>query len=233
MYSEASSLHQFRANHTTRLGTHILFLFVGAGRELTTIHSELLPESTKAYINERNVGEQIFQLPNENAEIFRIYRLFLYTGTIYSVTDQDEDRPDNGRRQVHSDAEWMRLAHCYIFALAVKDERFANASIDALIEKMMISDRYPTGIASEVYQWTPAGNNLRSLLVDIHVWKGRGFFVKPPHDDASGPMEFLQDVINELAAAGGKIHEDGVSMPWEDAPCVFYHEHDATAQCPG
>ena len=132
---------------------------------------------------------------------------------------------------MHADAEWTRLAHCYLFGLSLKDEAFTNASIDAIIEKMVISDRYPTGIASEVYQFTPTGDNLRELLVDVHVWKGRGTWVKAPHDDATGPMEFLQDVIGGLGTAGPEIHEADAEMPWEEAPCAYYHVHEATGQC--
>lgn len=151
-----------------------------------TIHSSLLPDSAKAYITQRNAGEPLFQLPEEDITIVRIYRLFLYTVSIFSFTNNDQDIPDNGRRRAHADAEWTRLAHCYLFGLSLKDEAFTNASIDAIIEKMTISDRYPTGIASEVYRFTPAGDDLRGLLVDVHVWRGRGTWVKAPHDDATG-----------------------------------------------
>ena len=196
-----------------------------------TVHSGLLPDSTKAYIAERNTGEPLYQLPEEDVTVFRIYRLFLYTGTIFSFTENDQDQPDNGRHVVHADAEWTRLAHCYLFAIAVRDERFANASIDALIEKMTVADRYPTGIASEIYQNTTANDNLRELLVDVHVWQGQGRWVKAPHDDATGPVEFLQDVIQGLATAGGDIYQADAEVPWQEAPCLYYHVHEATGRC--
>jgi hypothetical protein len=36
----------------------------------------------------------------------------------------------------------------------------------------MSQDRYPTGIATEVYNYTAPGDKLRSLVVDLHVWRG-------------------------------------------------------------
>ena len=96
---------------------------------------------------------------------------------------------------------------------------------------MTISDRYPTGIASEVCSTTTPGDNLRELLVDVHVWKGRGTGVKPPHGDAQASARFLQDVITGLATAGAEAYEDEVEMSWEEAPCAYYHTYNATGLC--
>ena len=113
----------------------------------------------------------------------QVYHIFVE----HSITKNDQDVPDNGRAAVHGDKEWMRLAHCHIFANALRGEKFANAAIDAVIERMTISDRYPTGIAGKVSAHTAAGNNLRALLVNLHVWKGKGAWIKPPHDDTNAP----------------------------------------------
>lgn len=221
---------QQKTNPDLRLGNHVLFVFIGAQRELVTLHSNLLPEAVKAYINERSVGQQLYQLPEDDVTLFQIYRMFLYSGNICSIGEGDQLRPDNGRAQAHPDAEWTRLAHLYIFGKGIGDEKFANACIDAIIEKMTESDRYPTGIASEVYQFTPAGDKLRKLLVDVHVRKGLGKWVKRPHDDADGPMEFLQDVIQGLATAGEKLYDLDWVMPWEATTC-FYHTHRGSGRC--
>ena len=154
----------------------------------------------------------------EDIEIFKIYRNFIYTGKVYSITDTDQDGPDDGRAQIHSDAEWTRLAHCYLLTVKIRDERFGNACIDAIIEKMIEIDRYPTGIASEVYPFTSTGDKLRKLIVDVHVWKGMGNWVRLPHDDANGPIVFMQDVIAGLAKAGGRIYGDS-EMPWDGGVC--------------
>ena len=45
-----------------------------------------------------------------------------------------------------------------------------------MISNSHSQDRYPTGLATELYARTPPGDKLRSLIVDLHVWKG-----KQPH----------------------------------------------------
>lgn len=206
-------------------------MFIGAERDLITIHTDLLPDTTKTYIAERNIGNPIFQLPSEDVTMFQIYRLFLYTGIVYSITNDDQDSPDDGHCVVHADAEWARLAQCYLLASVVKDERFANAAIDAIVEKMTISDRYPTGLASEVYQGTSKGDNLRKLLVDVHLWKGLGTWLGAPHDDSSGPTEFKQEVYTLYRAASTEIFYEDAEMPWEESTCLHYHVHENTAPC--
>lgn len=114
---------------------------------------------------------------------------------------------------------------------------------------MLQEDRYPTSIAAEVYSQTAPSDKLRSLIVDLHVWKGKqstwilstwkyhikpltgqGTGVRPPHDDASGPAEFMQDVLHGLADAGSDAYDPEVPMPWEKDSCK-YHVHTLTEPC--
>lgn len=172
----------------------------------------------------------MWQLPDEDVDIFKIYRSYLYTNRIHSVSEADRDTPDDGSSWIHDDGEWTKLAHCYLFGVTVKDEGFANASITAVVEKMTELDRYPTGIASDVYQYTQPGDKLRQLLVDLHVWRGQGTWIKPPHGDADAPKEFLQDVIGGLARVGSDIYEADAEMPWEANGCA-YHTHAGGERC--
>jgi hypothetical protein len=59
---------------------------------------------------------------------------------------------------------------------------------------------------------------------------GLGTWVHPPHEDASGPDDFLLDVRDGMAAAEILLQEDDVSMPWEYDICQ-YHKHEVTAKC--
>ena len=174
---------------------------------------------------------QPYQLIGENPAIVNIYRLFLYKDLIFSQSAGDQDVEDDGESEAHNDAEWSRLAHRYFFGNTVKDERFANASIDAMIDKMEEVDRYPTGIASEVYTYTEPGDKLRQVIVDVHVWKGLSTWIKPPHDDANGPKDFFQDVVQGMQAAGVNLYDENAPMPW-DSQCA-YHSHALTSKCEG
>lgn len=123
------------------LQTHILFLFVGPQRELATVHTSLLPTKTRAILEERAqqhlVQQQPIYLIDDLPETFEVYRLFLYTGKIFSNNAQnDQDGADNGDDETHDDREWMRLAHMYIMGLDLDDERFRNTVVDALVEKV-------------------------------------------------------------------------------------------------
>ena len=59
---------------------------------------------------------------------------------------------------------------------------------------------------------------------------GLGTWISPPHEDAFGPADFLQDVQDGMAAAAALMQEDDVPMPWEFDVCQ-YHKHDFTAKC--
>ncbi len=86
-------LHCLACSQVNRVGNHVLFLFVGEQRELITLHSDLIPEATRAYITEQSQGQQVYQLPDEEVEIVKIYRVFLYTKRIFSISTADQDRP--------------------------------------------------------------------------------------------------------------------------------------------
>lgn len=161
-----------------------------------------------------------------------LWRSFLYTGRIFSDDEAaDQDEPDDGDEESHADGEWSKLAHAYFFAQSIRDERFANAAITALIEKVKAAERFPTGIAGEVYTFTKPADKLRCLVVDLHVWKEEGGCLRAPHEDAAGPLEFMRDVIAEMAEADGAWKEEGERLLERDA-CA-YHTHTETERCGG
>ena len=59
---------------------------------------------------------------------------------------------------------------------------------------------------------------------------GLGTWISPPHEDAFGPSDFLQDVQDGMAAAAVLLQEGDVPMPWECNVCQ-YHKHDFTMEC--
>lgn len=208
------------------MGTHILFLFVGEERHLLTLHSEILPPATKAYLTTRFAAEQVCWIREEDATTANLWRAYLYTGKVFSNDEiSDQDERDYGRAESHADGEWTKLAHAYFLGQTLRDEDFANASIKALIEKVKVTERFPTGIAGEVYTYTEPGDKLRCLVVDLHVWMGEGRCLVEPHEDAEGPVEFLRDVIAEMAEAN-----EGGERLWETEGCA-YHEHRFTGRC--
>ena len=78
-----------------RLGNHVLFLFIGPQRELVTLHTEIIPTAVQEHINERSAGLQLYELAEQDPDIFRIYRGYLYTRRIYSIGAADRNGPDS------------------------------------------------------------------------------------------------------------------------------------------
>jgi hypothetical protein len=108
---------------------------------VTTIHFALFPAKTRAILEQRAqqnmVQEQPIYLINDLPETFEVYRLFLYTGKIFSNNAQtDQDRADNGLDETHGDREWMRFAHLHLMGLDLDDEKICNTVLDALVEKV-------------------------------------------------------------------------------------------------
>ncbi|KAM0722925.1 hypothetical protein Q7P37_001123 [Cladosporium fusiforme] len=220
-------------NHPS-LKPHVLFLFIGPHFDLTSLHTSLLPARVYNTLEVLSQHHRAWAFPETTPETFELYRLFLYTSKLFShVPSIDQDHADNGHAEAHEDREWMRLANAYLLGLKLGDEKFCNAVVDGLLEKVGEADRYPTGLATEVYTHTAPGDKLRALIVDLHVWKGQGTGVRAPHDDASGPPEFTQDVLHGLTAAGGAVYSQEVPMPWEVEGCEKYHVHGETERCAG
>ncbi|KAF7195516.1 hypothetical protein HII31_03110 [Pseudocercospora fuligena] len=228
------------------IGNHILVLFVGPEYHLLTIHTHLLQKATLNLLTTLTQPGCFAHLPNESPELMILYRAYLYTGKIFSQYGEDDvDVPDDGESEAHDDREWIRLANLYWVAAELRDEVFGNKCIDALIEKCTLTDRFPTGMATEIYERLKAceglsagsgadeAEKLRKLYVDLHVWGMQGVFtatlryglsstnpfagsgIHAPHDDAHGPAQLHRDVSRGIEKAGPRIHEQDIKAPWE------------------
>ncbi|KXT08224.1 hypothetical protein AC579_1291 [Pseudocercospora musae] len=228
------------------IGNHILVLFVGPEYHLLTVHTHLLQKATLDLLDTLTQPECFAHLPNELPELMILYRAYLYTGKIFSQYGEDDvDMPDDGETEAHADREWARLADLYWMAAELRDEVFGNKCIDALIEKCNLTDRFPTGMATEIYERVKACEGLsassganeaekfRNLYVDFHVWGMQGSGIHAPHDDAHGPAQLHRDVSRGIAKAGPRIHEQGIKAPWEIScvRCLEYHTHRHTHHC--
>lgn len=212
-----------------RLGAHIFFLFVGETHQLLTVHSDLLAGSTKTYLNTRFYEGQVCWLPEVDPSIADLWRLYLYTGNVFSQDEAiDQDTADTGDES-HADGEWSKLAQAYLLGRKIQDDGFLDACVSALIAKVQDTGRFPTGIAGEVYMGTAPGDKLRKLIVDLHVYMGECECLREPHEDARGPKAFLRDVQREKRRASDILRRPRV-QPWESDPCM-YHVHGEMTWC--
>ncbi|KXT03573.1 hypothetical protein AC578_10008 [Pseudocercospora eumusae] len=226
------------------IGNHIFLLFVGPEYHLLTIHTHLLQKATLDLLTTLTQPGTFAHLPNESPELMVLYRAYLYTGKIFSQYGEDDvDVPDDGESEAHNDREWIRLADLYWVAAELRDEVFGNKCIDALIEKCSLSDRFPTGMATEIYERLKPSDGpragageaekLRKLYVDFHVWGMQGSGIHAPHDDAHGPAQLHRDVSRGIAKARPGIDEQDIKAPWEitSRRCLNYHTHRYTHHC--
>lgn len=57
-----------------------------------------------------------------------------------------------------------------------------------------------------------------------------GTWIQSPHDDASGPSDFLLHVRRGIKRAGDAMYDADADMPWDIDPCK-YHLHTTTTRC--
>ncbi|KAF2722618.1 hypothetical protein K431DRAFT_311602 [Polychaeton citri CBS 116435] len=217
------------------LGTHVLFLFIGPTRELSTIHSRLLPAPTIDYIEREGNFHGVYWLPNLDPDIFQLYRICKYQNRFFSKKNDDKLAADDQDEEVFHDGEWRRLIDMYLLGAELRDECFANLATDAILEKVEMGKpvRYPTSFAEYVYAETKVGDPLRKLLVDLHIWIGEGTGIEHPHDDADGPPAFTDAVttgIAKLLDVEFNVDQEEVNRPWDMDQCL-YHSHEITPGC--
>ncbi|OQO04845.1 hypothetical protein B0A48_07862 [Cryoendolithus antarcticus] len=158
---------RFSIDEAPKLGTYMLVLYVGPYRTLTTIHNDVLPTST--IIALRGLYQYGFaHLEAHSVESFELYRVWLYTGKLCTRIPNEEEEV-GAEDAVWVDCEWGRMANAYFLAVDLRDEKFGNAIVDAMIEKVDGSEYYPTSLAADLYASTPQGDGMSRLIVDFHV----------------------------------------------------------------
>lgn len=117
----------------------------------------------------------------------------------------------------------------HVLADFLKSEALKNDAINAMIEKHTEAGRYPWYLATYVYSSTVPASPLRRLIVDFHIWRGKGSGLKDS-PDRGGPKEFFQDVANAILAAGAEIWAETRQVPYLTDSCA-YHEHADGVRC--
>lgn len=135
-----------------------------------------------------------------------------------------------------NESEWHLLAQLYLLTQRLHDEKCSNAVISAFIEKVSSDPdewHYPTGLASEIWSSTEESDKLRTLLVDLHIWVGKGAGIDEAsgHEDRFGPREFKHAVAMGVLRERKEMEMQGVKAPWEEDVCRRYHVHVETEMC--
>ncbi|QIX02093.1 hypothetical protein AMS68_007610 [Peltaster fructicola] len=107
-----------------KLDSHIFCLFVGQEtRTLMTLHTKLLSTATRDFFASQPLYHG-WHVLDDDIDIAQIWRHYLYFGEVCS-------------KQANAAEEWEWLTDAYLLGIAVKDEKFCNAVISALIDKQI------------------------------------------------------------------------------------------------
>lgn len=140
-------------------GTNMVQVKVGPGKKLFKLHKKILcnvaPYFEAAFEGGFvEVTEQVLELPDEDAAMFRHFELWVYTGDVLATGESD------------ADISWDSLVGLYIFGEIRGIPNLQNAAIDALIDKQSSQNAIPTRFLPRVYDSTPEDSSLRRLFVD-------------------------------------------------------------------
>lgn len=168
----------------------------------------------------KEATDRVVKLPNDDPTVFRLYVHWLYSGTL--PCQIDEPNPTGN-------LEYLQLAKAHVLGIKLLVKRFADATVDAIIEKAH-------SIASDGHSWFPDGEAIRylyantlpsspvrRLLVDFYVSCGNKDWVAEWDSPEERPSEFLFDL------AVGLYEKQTCVNPLQAEPCAYHqHELDST-----
>lgn len=124
------------------------------------------------------------------------------------------------------DKEFERLGLCWALGDSLQSRSFTDAVLDALIEKMMLSNQQPSRLWTLAYEY-PQNAAFKKLMVDLaaFAWNDESFQDTVTDSGRSGHAEFMRDVCLRL-----KRQTPGEQKPWIDCGCK-YHDHGEEKPC--
>ncbi|QDS72539.1 hypothetical protein FKW77_000376 [Venturia effusa] len=200
---------------TLKLGKKMAKVFVGDDQdEPFLVHFDLLIATSdffkKALTGEFKEKEGVVRLANESAETFQWYMRWLY----------DQRLPES--------LQWRQYLDAYVFGVFIQDNKFCNASIDALQDETTKTNKCPTHLASAACEKLPFSSPFIRLLVDFwvrHTSSSDAWFeVDTSKDDRTkAPAEFWVAVAHGITIYHTTKAEDrrGYCV---DNKC-YYHIH--------
>lgn len=166
-------------------------------RETFHVHADLLKKYSNFFSAALGKGwlesqEKVVRLPEDDPSPFEVFAKFLYSGRIYSTAASDESGETDD--DYAEDPEWERLALCWILGDKLGSVDFQDASIDAIIQKIIDTERAPVNLHRVVYSRTTSNTKLKQLIVDIaaRVYEKEDF--NPEKRDAI-TIQFYCDTI--------------------------------------
>ncbi|KAG8625858.1 hypothetical protein KVT40_006259 [Elsinoe batatas] len=153
------------------------------------------------------------------------------TATIGVTTSSEEDHPE--------DEEWSLMVDLYLLAQFLIDDALASHMTEAMMTKFRAEHEVPLYLAERIYDNTAPDDPLRKMLVDLHIYSGRGKQIEEgvAHMDGDNAKEFLLDAFQGMR--DNMVHnqdhkwlrDSGIELlePWEADTCR-YHDHKTSEE---
>jgi hypothetical protein len=203
----------------------------GDNGKIFPVHQALLTSTSGFFqdaLRDQFQGPHIREiaLPFADTDAFMVYNKFLYNLLFCSMKDGDRR---SGEANSANDLEWNRLVMCYQLGSLLRDVEFKDATIDAMIEKMISNNAPFVPLASAIYPFSNANSPHRELARDIFLVMWPRFRLACLLDNDQ-PDQFRRDVLNVI----GQKLEHGLGA--QTIPGYFadqrdeclYHEHRLT-----
>lgn len=219
-----------RTSNVHRYGVDYIVVQVGSENKkdfavhkgLLIRHSDFFQAALTGDWKEKKDGA--VPLPEQDPEIFKTFQHFLYSGQVCTSRDGDYHLNDDGSSR---DKEWVRLAEAWVLGDAILSTSFKDAVVDAIIAKVINISYSPTNLHTLVYPKSTVGAKIRTLLVDLAVWRwNRTFVPSPPPGDSA---LFFYDAF--LAINKIKDNEREGKPPFKGESTCNYHEHGDDEPC--
>jgi hypothetical protein len=183
---------------------------------LISYHSDFFRGAFRSGMAETLAGE--VKLPVEEEEGFKLFRQWLYTGTMYDV-GQELD--------LSSHPNSIAFFEGYVFADSKGVPTMKNYMTDYLIKRREEQKVIPTSAIRYVWANTAEGDGMRKLFIDLltMVRLGKGFF-GGEGKAACYPKDLLMNVVRVLEE--GSSRDIRTPKGWQEARCQ-YHDHSENA----
>ncbi|WEW61965.1 hypothetical protein PRK78_007465 [Emydomyces testavorans] len=177
----------------------------GASPTIFKVHWDIIVSSSmffmKALQGKRSKAKRrVIRVPNDDPEAIRLYLNWLYSGSIFSKTEDDGLEDDEGIQ-----TEYSLLAKGIVLSNKFQDVNFHDAIVDALVDRAASKTTSkcvrPKGdVIWYIYDNTSPNAEIRQLLVKIYcISKLSRLPIKATEEELSTlPKEFLASLALEL-----------------------------------
>ena len=131
--------------------------------------------------------------------------------------------------KTHSNSEWGRLPRAWIFGDKLLSTSFKDAIADAVIVKILDTNKWPADMHEHIYPESSSAFPFRKLCVDIALWRWTEHAIPSVKFDSQWAGFFYYDYMLALDKVK-KTGRQGVT-PFAGEETCEYHGHDKDKPC--